>query len=239
MNIEVIVVDGKSTDGTLNVLERYDDRITYVSEQDNGQSHAINKGFRMAKGNIVTWLNSDDIYPDCKGVSRIVAAFTQHPECDLIYGDFIEIDGNNRVLRIHKRPSYSHARLLRIGYISQPSTFFRRRVIDKMVVRENLHYAMDLEYWLRAHSLDFKFKHIDFLIAAERLHENAKCLLDNSGMETEARAVRSEYGAHFTRLYQMLPLCRSSAALSTKTIGYIRLGLVQECVRAFDHEAHL
>lgn len=200
-NIEVIVVDGKSSDGTLDVLMRYKDLITYVSESDESQSDAINKGFRIAKGDIITWLNSDDIYPDRKAVNRIIMAFTQNQHCDCIYGDFIEIDGTNRVLRIHKCPSYSHARLLRIGYISQPATFFRRRLINSMPVREDLQYAMDLEYWLRAHSLNFKFKHINFVISAERLHEDAKCVRDNIEMESEARAVRLNYGANFNRLY--------------------------------------
>jgi len=129
-NIEVIVFDGMSTDGTIDVLKRYDERITYTSEKDNGQSDAINKGFRVAKGDIVTWLNSDDIYPDRRTISRIVSVFSLNLDCDLIFGDFIEIDANNCVLKIYKRPSYSHKRLLRIGYISQPATFFRRRVID-------------------------------------------------------------------------------------------------------------
>jgi len=202
-NIEVIVFDGMSTDGTIDVLKRYDERITYTSEKDNGQSDAINKGFRVAKGDIVTWLNSDDIYPDRRTISRIVSVFSLNLDCDLIFGDFIEIDANNCVLKIYKRPSYSHKRLLRIGYISQPATFFRRRVIDAMPVREDLRYAMDLEYWLRAHSLNFKFKHIDYLIAAERLHEDAKCVRDNSDMVKEACAVRLNYGAKFGKFYTM------------------------------------
>ena len=202
-NVEVIVVDGGSTDNTLDVLERLKDRVTYVSERDKGQSDAINKGFGMANGDIVTWLNSDDIYPDRTTISRIVSAFRHSPEYDFVYGDFIEIDANNRVLKIYKRPRYSHARLLRIGYISQPATFFRRVVIDAMLVREDLRYAMDLEYWLRAHSLNFKFKHIEYLIAAERVHEDAKCVRDNSDMVREARTVRSMYGARFDRFYEI------------------------------------
>ena len=68
-NLEVIVIDGGSTDQTINVLERYSQFISFVSESDNGQSHAINKGFRIAKGSFVTWLNSDDIYPDRRAIS--------------------------------------------------------------------------------------------------------------------------------------------------------------------------
>jgi glycosyltransferase involved in cell wall biosynthesis len=200
-HIEVIVMDGGSSDGTLTVLKRHAKHIAYFSARDKGQSEAINKGFRMAKGEIVTWLNSDDLYPDRRNISIIVEAFTRHTEYDLIYGNFIEIDVNNCVLKIYKRPTYSHKRLLRIGYISQPATFFRRCVIDKMSVCEDLQYAMDLEYWLRAHSLNFKFKHINFVSAAERLHETAKCVRDNSKMAVEAQAVRLDYGACFNRMY--------------------------------------
>jgi glycosyltransferase involved in cell wall biosynthesis len=203
-NIEVIVMDGGSTDGTLQVLRNFSHRITYSSEKDDGQSAAINKGFRLARGRIVTWLNSDDIYPDRQAISQVVDAFCMHPECNLVYGDFIEIDGTNRVLKIYKRPAFSYSRLLRIGYISQPATFFRKSVTDVMAVREDLRYVMDLEFWLRASSLDFKFQHIDCLIAAERIHADAKSVRDISKMNAEARMVRANFGAHFDALYFIL-----------------------------------
>ena len=96
-NKEVIVVDGGSTDQTVGILKKYSQRITYVSENDNGQSDAVNKGFRMASGSFMGWLNSDDIYPDRHAVSKIVFEFNRDPSADLIYGNFLEIDGNNRV----------------------------------------------------------------------------------------------------------------------------------------------
>lgn len=203
-NIEVIVMDGGSTDQTLDVLRRHEGRIIYFSERDRGQSDAINKGFRLAKGEIVAWLNSDDIYPDRLAVRHMVEAFSRYPESDFLYGNFIEIDKENTVLKIYKRPSYSFSRLLRIGYISQPATFFRNRVIQKMFVREDLRYAMDLEYWLRANELNFNFRHIKYLIAAERIHEDAKCVLDNSKMLSEARDVRKSFGAKFSPLYSIM-----------------------------------
>lgn len=198
-NIEIVIVDGASTDSTIDVLEFFKDQIEYVSEADNGQSDAINKGFRMVDGDIVAWLNSDDIYPDRRAISRMVEAFLDNPEWDFIYGNFIEIDSDNHVLKIFRRPRYSHARLLRIGYISQPATFFRRAVIEAMQVKQDLRYAMDLEYWLRAHSHNFTFGHVNFLVAAERLHEDAKCVRDNRDMVREASSVRSMYGAKFDR----------------------------------------
>ncbi len=197
--IEVIVIDGGSRDETLDVLKRYAARISYISERDRGQSDAINKGFRRARGDIVTWLNSDDLYPDRRAIGVVVREFARNPECDLIYGNFLEIDEGNRVLRMYRRPGYSHRRLLRIGYISQPSTFFRRRVVEKMRVREDLQYAMDLEYWLRAYRMNFRFRHIDFLLAAERLHGDAKCVGRRHEMIAEARSVRVDYGAVFDR----------------------------------------
>lgn len=203
-NLEVVVFDGGSTDETVSILERYADRIRFTSKPDNGQSDAVNKGFRAAKGDIIGWLNSDDIYPDRRAVSRMVEAFTEYPDADLIYGDFIEIDGENRVLKIYKRPAFSFSRLLRIGYISQPATFIRKRVINSILVREDLTYAMDTEYWLRAYTHGFKFRHIDALIAAERLHEDAKCVADTDEMVAEARKIRMGYGASFGHLYPLL-----------------------------------
>lgn len=203
-NIEVIVMDGGSTDLTLKVLKRYEERITYFSEPDKGQSHAINKGFRLAKGEIVAWLNSDDIYPDRRAIRKMVEAFISHPEFDLIYGDFIEIDSSNNVLKIYKRPKYSLPRLLRIGYISQPATFFRKKVIEVMPVREDLRYAMDLEYWLRASRLKFRTSSLNYLIAAERIHGDAKCVRDRNKMVAEARLVREFYGAKYDQWHQAM-----------------------------------
>lgn len=201
-NLEIIVCDAQSCDETLDILERYRDQIRYISEKDHGQSNAINKGFEMSRGNIVTWLNSDDIYPDKRAISKIVSTF-QSDGCDIVYGNFIEIDAEDRVLKFHRRPGYSYKRLLRIGYISQPATFLTRRVIEAMPVREDLVYALDLEYWLRAHSLRFKFRHINFLVAAERVHADAKCVKDNDKMIHEARMVRAAYGAKFGRMHEL------------------------------------
>lgn len=201
LNIEIVVFDGGSSDGTVAVLEKYKDRITYTSKPDNGQSDAVNKGFGAARGEIIGWLNSDDVYPDRRAVSRMVAAFDRYPEADFIYGDFIEIDERNNVLRMYRRPGFSFQRLLRIGYISQPATFFRKKVVDQISVREDLTFAMDTEYWLRAHSLGFRFQHINVLIAAERLHSDAKCVMSTDDMVAEARKVRVGYGGTFGYFY--------------------------------------
>jgi glycosyltransferase involved in cell wall biosynthesis len=201
---EIIVMDGGSTDATLSILKRYSDRLSYVSQPDSGQAHAINKGFAQATGDIVTWLNSDDVYVLRTTVSTMVAAFERRPRCDFLYGNFVEIDAENRLLKAYRRPRFSRTRLLRIGYISQPATFFRRRVIERLQLREDLRYALDLEFWLRAADAGFTFEHLDCLVAAERLHDGAKCVRDAGPMAEEARAVRESFGARHGLIHRAL-----------------------------------
>ena len=96
-NIEYIVMDGGSTDNTVEILKKYEDRLIWKSEPDRGQSHAINKGFRMATGEIIGWLNSDDTYePDA--LKTVIQFFSEHPEIDLIYGDCNMIDENDNII---------------------------------------------------------------------------------------------------------------------------------------------
>jgi glycosyltransferase involved in cell wall biosynthesis len=196
-NIEHIVCDGGSTDETLSVLERYRDRLSYTSGPDGGQAAAINQGFARAGGHILTWLNSDDVYVHRDAVSTMVREFHRQPDVDFVYGDFVEIDERGVVRKVFLRPGwFSRRRLLRVGYISQPATFFRRRVVEALPIA-NLRYAMDLEYWLRASAAGYRFSHVRKVVAAERVHGAAKCLGEAQGMQLEARAVRERFGHRF------------------------------------------
>ena len=109
--IEIIVCDGMSTDSTVSVLKQFDDKITWISEKDTGQPNAINKGFGMSSGEILTFLNSDDVLIDKRAVEIMVDKFIKNPKSDLVYGDFIEIDKDNKFLRAYKRPNFSYRRL--------------------------------------------------------------------------------------------------------------------------------
>lgn len=150
-HLEYIVVDGASTDGSLDVLERYADRLAWwVSEPDAGQTAAINKGLSQAKGEIVAWLNSDDVlYPGA--VAQAVEVLQAQPEIGLVYGaaDYIDVAGR----RLGRFPSAStdYTRLRR-GYvhIPQQAAFFRAR-LWKMVgpLDESFHFAMDYDLWVR------------------------------------------------------------------------------------------
>lgn len=165
--IEYIIMDAGSTDGTVEIAQRYADRLTIISEPDNGQSDAINKGWKRATGDVLTWLNGDDLYlPDT--VENAVNYLTQHPDTMWLYGDaqFLYEDGTPGNFRYPILP-WDYNKLLTFGcYISQPSVFLRREVIERFgYLDESLHFGMDYEYWLRigkifppAHVPDVKVK---------------------------------------------------------------------------------
>ncbi|CBE67989.1 Glycosyl transferase, family 2 (modular protein) [Candidatus Methylomirabilis oxygeniifera] len=150
-NIEYIVMDGGSTDNTLDILKKYEGRLTWISEADRGQSHAINKGFQMAKGEVLAWLNSDDTYLP-GAISKVVQHLHTHPEAMMVYGEGYLIDEQSRITR---RFPYTEAfNLWKLIYlwdnILQQAAFFRRQVFDRIdLLDENLHYGMDWDLWIR------------------------------------------------------------------------------------------
>src|SRR5687768_4125135 len=149
--LEYIIMDGGSTDGSDTIAREYASRLTWISERDNGQSHAVNKGFRMAHGEIVAWLNSDDLLLD-GAVSRAVQALEQHPAAGAVYGEgyLIDRDGNVTSRFPYSRP-FDLWRLAHLSdYILQQSVFFRRSVFDAVgFLREDLHYTMDWDLLIR------------------------------------------------------------------------------------------
>jgi glycosyltransferase involved in cell wall biosynthesis len=149
--IEYIVVDGQSTDATLDIVHRYVDRLKLISEPDNGQADAINKGWRIAKGEILAWLNADDLY--CLDtVETAVKYLDQNPDAGWSYGSARFLDANGEPFPFRNFIyAWDYDLLLTSHvYITQPSVFIRREVVGKFgYLREDLHYGMDYEYWLR------------------------------------------------------------------------------------------
>lgn len=146
---EHIIIDGQSTDGTLDILRRYEPAVTWLSEPDNGQADAINKGFRMAKGEIVGWLNADDTY-QLGAIKSAVAFLLANPAIDLVYGNFNFVDEHGQVIATHTTPAFTLEKILYAAIIPQTSMFFRRRVLDGLGgVNPDLHYTMDWEFTLR------------------------------------------------------------------------------------------
>ena len=179
-NLEYIVMDGGSTDGTLDVLRSYGDWITWVSEKDRGQSHAINKGLQMATGDVIAYLNSDDLY-ESGALWKVGEFFASHPEAAWLTGRCRTIDQEGREMRkaITAYKNFwlrlkSYKVLLVLDYISQPASFWRKQVIEKVGnFNESLRYAMDYEYSLRV-GRHFKLWVINEYLAAYRVHPTSK-----------------------------------------------------------------
>jgi len=174
-NLEYIVIDGNSTDSTREILKKYDHYITWISEPDEGQTDAINKGLRMASGEIVAYLNSDDIY-EPGTLKRIRELFSRHKMVAMIYGDIIHIDENSRVLEYHKTGKVNLEKYLMAGefYLPQPSVFFRRAVIEtEGYFDKSLQLAMDYDYWLKI-LMKYKTCYVPETLSRARIYPSAK-----------------------------------------------------------------
>jgi glycosyltransferase involved in cell wall biosynthesis len=188
--VEYLVMDGGSTDGTLDVLRRFGDRVKWVSEPDRGQTDAINKGWRQATGDIIAWLNADDLY--LPGALAQVAGFFQaHAGIDAVYGDCDYVDAGGRTLEPYPTRPYDYVTLVRAArnFIPQPATFLRRRVLDSVgYPDESLHYVMDFDYWLRV-GLRHAVAYLPARLAATRLHAGAKSVTSGAGFGRELAGV--------------------------------------------------
>jgi glycosyltransferase involved in cell wall biosynthesis len=149
--IEYLVVDGGSTDGTLPVLARFDGAVRWISEPDHGQAAAINKGFRLASGEILAWLNSDDLY-EPQAVSVAVAYLQAHPDTAMVYGDATHVDTEDEEIGpcAYVGPFDLDRLIHEADYIVQPATFFRRSAFEAVGgLDESLHWGMDYDLWLK------------------------------------------------------------------------------------------
>ncbi len=164
-NFEHIIIDGVSTDGTLEILKNYP-HLKWISEKDNGQSNAINKGFRMATGDIVAWINSDDFYDS--GVFKTVSDhFTRNSNSNFVYGDITYIDAQNNIIEKHHGANLTYDNLVRCSdIIRQPSCFWKKSVLEKVgLLNEHLHLVMDYDFFLRIgkqYTFDYVEKNLSF-----------------------------------------------------------------------------
>jgi glycosyltransferase involved in cell wall biosynthesis len=172
-DLEHVVVDGGSDDGTHEILAGYD-HLRWVSEPDRGQSHALNKGFALARGDVFGWLNADDAY-EPHAVAEGVAALNE-TGAGLVYADVIRVDGDYAdPRRIRSRPIFDLWTELNLGCgIYSPAIFFTREALEAVgTVDEQLHLTMDYDLWLRI-GARFPVVHVDSVWAIQRIHDEAK-----------------------------------------------------------------
>jgi glycosyltransferase involved in cell wall biosynthesis len=201
-DMEHLVIDGGSSDNTVGALKSYSGRqhwghLRWTSEPDRGQSHALNKGFAAASGDIVGWLNSDDRYlPGC--FERVAKVFEEHPEADIVYGDYRFIDEYGKVQRVRREIEFNRFVLLyhRVLYIPSTTTFFRRRIFDQgYFLDERLHFALDAEFFMRLARNGFNFRHVRALLADFRFQPDSKTCSSPQKQLQEKRAIMENYSA--------------------------------------------
>lgn len=187
--LEYIIIDGGSTDESAEIIKRYEKHLTYwVSERDRGQSDAINKGLRIATGDVVNWLNSDD-YLQQGSLHAISNAF-QDPSVKMVSGRSNIVE-NGKIIRITNGTDiYSNNLPKTLGYarIDQPETFFRRSIFEELgFIDETLHFVMDKEFWMR-YLIRFGIQgtiKIPDIIANFRWHGNSKTQSQSEGFVVE------------------------------------------------------
>ena len=184
-SIEYIVIDGGSTDGSVNVIKKYEDKLAYwVSEKDNGQAEAINKGLARATGDIVAWINSDDFYLP-GAITSAVKAFEANPDAGMVYGDTVAVDENGEFIHFPKYAQWGLQDLLTFNIIGQPAVFMRRDVLLQAgFLDPSFHFLLDHQLWIRMAS-HAPMIYIPERWAAGRFHESAKnvALAEKFGQE--------------------------------------------------------
>jgi glycosyltransferase involved in cell wall biosynthesis len=216
--LECIVVDGGSTDGSVDVIRQHRDQLAWsVSERDNGQSHAFNKGLARATGSIIGWLNSDDLYLDAC-LHRAVHYFTVHPAIDIVFADYAFIDQIGSVLRVRREPRFNAQLYIWTAdcYHANCAGFFRRRVFDAIGgLDESIHYGMDYEWYLRAARAGFQFGHVRAVWGAYRLHPASKSVKSSALMRQESGSLARRFRSAPTSVWQ--------AAARRAAWGYFRI----------------
>ena len=174
-HIQYVVMDGGSTDETVEILKSYGDRIEWVSEKDGGQSDAVNKGFARARGEIFTFLNADDVYLP-GAVRHAVEAFQAHPEVGVVYGDAWYTAEDGSIIKRYPVDPYEYDRLGTLCFICQPASFIRTKVWGEVGgLNRDLHLTLDYDLWLRI-SDRYSMKKVDHVLATSRMYMDNKTL---------------------------------------------------------------
>ncbi len=190
---QLIVADGGSQDGTRAILQRYENELArWRSEPDRGQSDALNKGFEHASGDIFGWLNSDDLYLP-GAFAHVAAIFASRPEIQVVYGDWLEIDTEDRIRERHLGLASSRGRLITEGFFCNAQSMFWRRSLHERCGQFDLqlHYTMDYDLMLRMISSAGAraFQRTDRPLGCFRVYQGQKTGSDNDKVAKEHRHI--------------------------------------------------
>lgn len=203
-NLEYLVVDGNSSDGSQQIIRKYADHLAWwVSEPDRGQADAINKGFRKAKGEIIAWLNSDDLYLP-GAIANAVEVFNHHPDAGVVYGDAVSADGSGRLLNELRFDSRDMVDFLRFKIICQPAVFMKRAAVENIgYLDDSFHFFLDHQLWIRL-AREYEFIYQPEFWAVSRYHPAAKniTLAAESGEEVYRILTWAENQADLRPIFQ-------------------------------------
>jgi len=193
-NIEYIIIDGGSTDNTIQILQEYESKLSFLSEIDEGQADAVNKGIAFAQGEIIGWLNSDDLYYP-NAVSRIVEIFNDHPAIDVVYGEGCHITKSGTVIARYPTESFHYQKLAERCFICQPTVFIRKKCLNSIgSLDKNLDLCMDYDLWIRI-GKEYNFYYYPEEIAKSRIYPENKTLSRIDEVFTEVlEMIHSHYG---------------------------------------------
>ena len=195
-NLEYIIIDGKSTDNTVDIIKKYEKYISYgVSEKDGGQGDALNKGFLKATGDIIGWQNSDDVY--LPGAFRKAVDMFKQSDADIVFGDRINIDQEDKIIGKFKFTPFSLISYWYCGMsLSNQSTFWRKELFSGIgMIDINLSFIMDYDFFLRAGIKKKKFEHVESFLGAFRIHQNSKTsTFDRKIVKNQHNLLDKRYG---------------------------------------------
>jgi len=193
-DLELWVIDGGSTDGTVERLKTYGDALHWISEPDRGQAEAVNKGLARATGEVIGWLNSDDTY--LPGALRYVGEFfASEPAVDVVYGDAYYVDRQGEVVRPYDTRDFDLTVLAHECFVCQPAVFFRRSTLsDVGLLDPGLRVALDYDFWIRLFRKHPPVRLPRFLAASRMYPENKTLGLRRSAYREIVGTVRKHYG---------------------------------------------
>ena len=218
-NFEHIIFDNCSTDGSVDILKKYP-HLIWISEPDQGQSDALNKGFRKASGEFVGWLNADDRYmPNC--FYSVVRTFEDRPGYDLLYGNYRWIDENGNLIKLRREIDFDLFifKYLHVTYIPSTTTFFKRAIFDENNFL-NIDYklANDFELFLRLALKRYRFIHLGLFLADYRWHAQSKSELNKDRQIKEKEEALLLHDKAMQKVYQPIrPVVRFLFMLAART----------------------